>query len=189
MTRVLILRPEPGASATLARARALGLDAIAIPLFAIEPVGWHRPDPSDFDALLLTSANAIRAGGPGLDGLRNLPVYAVGEGTATAARECGLAVAATGQQGVDALLGAIDPSLRLLHLRNSAMPAPRSICCTSPARTALLPPRRNTPSPPSPSIGRANEATPICARSVDAWRLSIPPAPRAGWRRSRRTDR
>ena len=33
MKRVLVLRPEPGASATVERARALGLDAVAVPLF------------------------------------------------------------------------------------------------------------------------------------------------------------
>ena len=40
MRRVLVLRPEPGASATVERARRLGLDAVAIPLFEIEPVAW-----------------------------------------------------------------------------------------------------------------------------------------------------
>ena len=43
MRRVLVLRPEPGASATVERARARGLDAFAVPLFAIEPLDWDVP--------------------------------------------------------------------------------------------------------------------------------------------------
>ena len=114
--RLLVLRPEPAASATVARARRRGLDAFAVPLFQIEPVAWDAPDASRFDALLLTSANAVRHGGPELDKLRLLPVHAVGDATADAARSAGFAVASTGEAGVDALLDAIPADLALLHL-------------------------------------------------------------------------
>lgn len=124
MTRILVLRPEPGASATLERARAIGLDAVSIPLFAIEPVPWQAPDPAGFDGLLITSANAIRAGGRGLDPLRGLPAHAVGEATAEAARAVGFAVATTGAGGIDELLATIDPALRLLHLTGEDRIAP-----------------------------------------------------------------
>ena len=63
MSKVVILRPEPGASATLARAAAAGIAAVAIPLFAIAPVDWVAPDAKAYDALLLTSANAVRFAG------------------------------------------------------------------------------------------------------------------------------
>ena len=113
---MLVLRPEPGASATVNRARAAGFEATAVPLFEIEPVAWQAPDPGGFDALLLTSANAVRFGGAGLEDLRPLPVYAVGEATAKAAREAGFDIAATGDAGVDRLLASLDSGLRLLHL-------------------------------------------------------------------------
>ena len=116
MRRVLVLRPEPGASATVERARRLGLDAIAVPLFEVEPVAWQPPKAGEFDALLLTSANAVRHGGEGLKALRDLQVYAVGDATARAAREAGFDVASVGEAGVDRLLEAISPELRLLHL-------------------------------------------------------------------------
>jgi uroporphyrinogen-III synthase len=45
-----------------------------------------------------------------------LPVYAVGEATAEAAREVGFDVAGSGEGGVERLLGSIPPDLRLLHL-------------------------------------------------------------------------
>lgn len=116
MTRVVVLRPEPGASETVARAAERGLDAVAMPLFQIEPITWRAPDAGQFDALLLTSANAVRVGGPGLAALRDLPVHAVGEATAAAAREAGFDVATVGYAGVERLVGALDPKLRLLHL-------------------------------------------------------------------------
>jgi uroporphyrinogen-III synthase len=116
MTRVLVLRPEPGASATVTAARELGLEPVAIPLFEVKPVSWQAPDASAFDGLLLTSANAIRHGGEQLGKLRGLKAYAVGNATAEAARDAGFDIAATGDAGVDSLLSSIEPDLKLLHL-------------------------------------------------------------------------
>jgi uroporphyrinogen-III synthase len=116
MRRLLILRPEPGASETLARAGKLGLDAVSVPLFELESIDWELPDPQAFDGLLLTSANAVRFAGNRLEELKRLPAYAVGEATAEASRSAGLNVIAAGDSAVDALLASIDPSLRLLHL-------------------------------------------------------------------------
>jgi len=114
MRPLVILRPEPAASATAERARALGLDAKAIPLFDIAAIDWTAPDPDEFDALVLTSANAIRHGGPQLAALKRLPVHAVGEATAVAARAAGFEVASTGKGGVEDL--ALPAGRRLLHL-------------------------------------------------------------------------
>jgi uroporphyrinogen-III synthase len=124
MTRVLVLRPEPGARATVERARAQGLDAVAIPLFKIEPVRWETPGAAGFDGLLLTSVNAVRCGREQIESLRGLPVYAVGGATAEAAREAGFDIAATGESGVDRLLDSIDPDLKLLHLCGEARREP-----------------------------------------------------------------
>lgn len=116
MKRLLLLRPEPGLSASTQRARALGLEVLPFPLFRVDPVAWNAPDPVRFDALLLTSANAVRHGGPELERLRALPVQAVGETTAAAAREAGFKVETVGESDVIDLLGKFPPSLRLLHL-------------------------------------------------------------------------
>ena len=101
---VLVTRAEPGNAATVARLKATGLDAQAMPLFAAVPIDWSAPDPADFDVLLLTSAQAVRLAGPGLAGLASLPVHAVGEMTAAAARGAGLNVAVTGTRGAQALI-------------------------------------------------------------------------------------
>jgi uroporphyrinogen-III synthase len=116
MTCLLVLRPEPGASATVARARAMGLEAVPVPLFEVEAIDWEVPEPGSFDGLLVTSANALRGAGEQLQYLRGLKAYAVGDATAAAAREAGFDIASTGEAGVERLLGSVEPDLRLLHL-------------------------------------------------------------------------
>jgi uroporphyrinogen-III synthase len=93
----------------------MGLAAIVIPLFEIRPLGWRAPDPQLFDALLLTSANAVRCAGHGLEKLKVLPAYCVGEATAAEALNAGMAITATGTGGVDDLLKSLPDELKLLH--------------------------------------------------------------------------
>ena len=97
MTRVLaVLRPEPGNAATCTRAAAAGFATLSLPLFTVGPLDWHVPDPAQHDALILTSANALRFGGAGIAALTGLPVLAVGPHTAAAARAAGFDVMAIG---------------------------------------------------------------------------------------------
>jgi uroporphyrinogen-III synthase len=116
MRPLVIVRPEPGASATAAAAQRAGLSPVVMPLFRIEPVEWRAPGTSQFDGLLLTSANAVRFAGDELGRLSGLPAYCVGESTAAAARNAGLSVALVGDGGIDALLELLPRDLRLLHL-------------------------------------------------------------------------
>lgn len=110
---LLILRPEPGNAATLAAALDLGVEAIAAPLFTVQPVAWDAP--SEVDALLIGSANAIRHAGPGLAAYAGLPTYTVGAATAQAVREAGLNVIATGSGGLQPVLDTVTHP-RLLRL-------------------------------------------------------------------------
>ena len=112
----MLLRPEPGLSASAQRARELGLDVLCCPLFQVEPIAWEVPDPADYDALLLTSANAVRHGGPALASLKSLPVHAVGESTAVAARGSGFWVETVGGGDAAELLAKLPRPARLLHL-------------------------------------------------------------------------
>lgn len=106
---LIVMRPEPGNAATVARATAAGLDARAMPLFAARSLPWSHPDARDFDALLLTSAQAARLAGSQLSGLAVLPVLAIGEATATAAADAGLTVAVTGDSDAQQLLDGLTP--------------------------------------------------------------------------------
>lgn len=118
MRPVLVLRPDPGASATFARATAVGLQAIPSPIFTLKALAWDAPDPADHDALMLTSANAARLAGPALDRYRALPLYAVGEATAIAASAAGFADVRVGTSDAAALIAlmAQDGVARPLHL-------------------------------------------------------------------------
>lgn len=119
MIPLIVIRPEPGCTATLAAARAQGLEASGFPLSAIAALEWDVPD-EPVDALLIGSANAIRHGGPGLNKLTDLSVYAVGSETAGAAQAAGFIVAATGTGGLQDLLVKVEPlHRRLLRLCGS----------------------------------------------------------------------
>jgi uroporphyrinogen-III synthase len=115
---IAVLRPEPGNRVTAAAIEAAGRTAIRLPLFAAGPVAWEPPDPRDFDALILTSANTIRHGGPGLTQLIDLPVHAVGKVTGEAARGLGFHVDSNGDSGAATLIDRVAASgvRRALHL-------------------------------------------------------------------------
>lgn len=123
MSRILILRPQPGADATAARARAMGLDVRLLPLFAPEPIEWTPPASTAFDALLLTSAHAARLGGPALARYRALPAYAVGTATARALEQAGFAGVVAGSADGSAIAARIaaDGHRRLLHLAGTTV--------------------------------------------------------------------
>lgn len=114
MVPLVIIRPEPGASATLASARAMGLDALACPLFEVRALDWAPIGREEIDALLLGSANALRHGGSAIERYRGLPAYAVGEATAAAARAAGLDVVASGTGGLQHVLGQLRSGHRRL---------------------------------------------------------------------------
>jgi uroporphyrinogen-III synthase len=137
---LLIVRPEPGASASLALAREMGLDAAAIPLFSVQPVPWDAIDPKNFSGIVATSANAFRHGGEHLELLKALPVHAVGEATAAAARDSGFIVTTIGEGGRVAL-GERLPVGRMLHLAgNDHLPVSEAEAITVYASRAIDPP-------------------------------------------------
>jgi uroporphyrinogen-III synthase len=84
--RVLITRPEPGATETAAPIAALGLTPIKAPMQDIENLPARLPSADQVAALVLTSRNAIAPIPPAY---RTLPTWVVGDATATRAREAG----------------------------------------------------------------------------------------------------
>lgn len=140
MKTLAVLRPEPGNSATCARIAAAGGAAMALPLFEVRPLVWTPPAAERFDALFLTSANAVRHVGAALMTYRDLPVFAVGAATAKAARAAGLSVAAVGDSDATALANlAGEHGIRnALHLagRDVAQTGLPNIAATVPAYTS-----------------------------------------------------
>lgn len=132
MIPLLVIRPEPGCAASVARARAMGLEADGFPLFAVEPVMWDGPEAGCFNALLVGSANVLRHGGPQLERYRPLPMHVVGEATAQAARAAGFTVAATGSGGLQGVLDRVAPGTRLLRLAGA-----ERIALTPPAGVSM----------------------------------------------------
>lgn len=124
--RLAVLRPEPGNAVTAARAEAAGFAVLRLPLFEIVPLDWIAPGARAHDALVLTSANAVRTAGPALGDLAALPVIAVGEQTATAARTAGLNVVATGDSDARSLGALLSTHgfARALHLGGRDQAAP-----------------------------------------------------------------
>lgn len=89
--RVLVTRPEPGASETAARLKTLGHEAIVLPLTEIRQIEVDAlPNTDAVDAVAVTSGNAVRhAPGKLMIALSGKPCFAVGARTAAACREAG----------------------------------------------------------------------------------------------------
>lgn len=126
--KVLILRPQPGADETAERARNMGLEPVLAPLFTVGPIAWTPPESRHFDAVFLTSANAVRLGGDGLTSFFGLPCYAVGGRTAAAAEAAGFADIRTGPGDGRALatLASVDGVRTAVHFcgRDHIEPGP-----------------------------------------------------------------
>lgn len=82
--KLLVTRPEPGASATAARLAALGHECLLLPCLTIKTVTPRLPEHPA--ALVVTSGQAV----PALPArLHNVPVFCVGDATAAKLRQAG----------------------------------------------------------------------------------------------------
>lgn len=98
---VLVTRPEPGLSETMAAVTALGWHAVALPALRAEPV-LHGPLPvRGVQAILVTSGQAVTA----LAGRvpADMPILAVGAATARRTRAAGFVQVTAADGTADAL--------------------------------------------------------------------------------------
>jgi len=93
---VLLTRPHPDDEATAAALRAKGFEVMLAPMLRFEPVAFHDDEDARYGAVIVTSANALRGIAPHLQDSRlqgsrllKLPLFAVGEHTASAAHRAG----------------------------------------------------------------------------------------------------
>lgn len=119
--RVLVTRPEPGASEAVRRLEAMGFLPLKLPLQEIRPLTVDAGAiPADVAAVAITSANAIRhAPGEVIRRLKHLPCFAVGASTAAVAADAGFANVIEGGGDAEALAETIigrRPGRRVAYL-------------------------------------------------------------------------
>ncbi|MEO0762142.1 MAG: uroporphyrinogen-III synthase [Pseudomonadota bacterium] len=110
---VLVVRPEPGAAASVAALEARGLPALACPPSVIRPSDPAPAVPGGTEALVFTSAAAVRA----MAAAPRLAAYCVGGATAEAARAAGFRPVVEGGGTAAALAACLAraPERRFFH--------------------------------------------------------------------------
>ena len=108
-----ITRAQPGADATAARVRELGIEPIVAPLLEVRAVENADLDLAGVSALAFTSANAVAAFAA-RSPERTLRVFAVGDATAAAARAQRFSSVLSAQGDVAALASALTSRRREL---------------------------------------------------------------------------
>jgi len=114
---VLITRPEPDAAALRTQLEALGHRVTVEPLLKIEHLPIARDVLAGIAGLIVTSRNGLRAlaASAALDAARDLPLIAVGPGTAQLARELGFEHIIEGSGTADALVPVIIETSREVY--------------------------------------------------------------------------
>ena len=157
--RLLLTRPEADAARTAAALRARGHEAIVAPLLRIEILPDAELGAGPWAAILVTSANAVRAiaGHERRDRLRGIAVFAVGAHSAQDMRAAGFADVTSADGNVtdlaDLVAARMTPaSAAPLSCRRGALRRSRRRSC---AREVLPCTRRWSIAPLSPRICRA----------------------------------
>jgi len=118
---ILVTRPEPDNAATAAALRSKGLEVLLAPMLRFEPVAFHDDADARYSAIIVTSANALRAIEAHLAShLLTLPVFAVGERTAEAARHAGFRDVVVADGNAVALRELITASVRARTLKKAS---------------------------------------------------------------------
>src|SRR5260370_30609191 len=125
---VLVTRPHPDDEATAAALRAKGFEVMLAPMLRFEPVAFHDDEDARYGAVIVTSANALRGIAPHLQDSRlqdsrlqdsrlhgrllKLPLFAVGEHTASAAHRAGFANVIPANGDAPSLRDSVLPSVQ-----------------------------------------------------------------------------
>lgn len=122
---LIVTRPREEAEDLARQLQDLGHRVLIEPMLTIQPITDANLDLGDAAALLLTSANGVRALA-GCTARRDLAVLAVGEATAAAARHAGFVDVATAGGDVVALAALVRQRLApddgvLVHVAGSAV--------------------------------------------------------------------
>ena len=123
--RLLLTRPREDAEELVGLLADLGIETLVEPLMSIRDRDAPAPDLTGVQAILATSANGVRALARRSDD-QGLPVYAVGDATARAARAAGYGLVESAQGTVEDLARLVAARLdagagALLHVAGETM--------------------------------------------------------------------
>jgi len=119
---VLVTRPNPDDETTASALRARGFEVLRAPMLRFEPVAFRDDEDARYGAVIVTSANALRGIAPHLMGSRllKLPLFAVGEHTASAARGIGFEKVIPANGDATALRDLVLASVKAKELKKSS---------------------------------------------------------------------
>src|SRR5258708_6492493 len=119
---VLVTRPHPDDETTAAALRARGFDVLKAPMLRFEPVDFRDNMDGRYGAVIVTSANALRGLASQLKGhyLLELPLLAVGEHTAAAARDAGFGHGTVAKGEATGLSEIVLSSIKAKQLKKSS---------------------------------------------------------------------
>jgi uroporphyrinogen-III synthase len=119
---VLVTRPHPDNEATTATLRGRGYEVLLAPMLRFEAVAFQDDADARYGAVIVTSANALRGFDqhPSGKSLLKLPLFAVGEHTADAARHAGFAKVISAAGDVVGLRDAVVASVKAKELKKSS---------------------------------------------------------------------
>ena len=188
--RVWVTRAEPGASATAARLADLGHEPVVAPVIGVAAIEGATVDLAGVGAIAFTSANGVEAFSA-LSPERGLPIFAVGDATAEAARAAGFPEVTSAEGDVPALAAlilarraeiagavlhpcALKPAGDLVGALAAAGLQARRVALYDTRATAASAPRADAVLVHSPSAGRALAAllTPEQAAELSVFALS-----------------
>ena len=118
---ILVTRPHPDDETTAAALRAKGLKVLQAPMLRFEPIAFHDDADARYGAVIVTSANALRGIEAHLQGHRllKLPLFAVGEHTADAARRVGFSNVISASGEATSLRDSVAASVKAKTLKKS----------------------------------------------------------------------
>lgn len=113
---VLVTRPQPQAAALATVLRQEGVEVLVDPLLRIVPTPQPIIDLCGVQAILLTSVNGVRALAAATT-VRDIPVFAVGEASAVAARDVGFTIVTAADGDAISLVALVRSRLEPQHGR------------------------------------------------------------------------
>ena len=118
---ILVTRPHPDDETTAAGLRARGFEVLLAPMLRFEPAAFHEDADANYGAVIATSANALRGIEPLLKASRllKLPLFAVGEHTASAASAIGFGHVIAAKGGAASLRDLVVASVKAKALKKT----------------------------------------------------------------------